>query len=809
MVKIDLKYNHYLKEIEFQDGRENKNSFLKGHDGEELSEWCAGFINNIISTYNDSITLTFTGIEQDCDTFEDEINRYNNGKHKLKIKLILNTTKTQADIKTKSKIEKLRELYSEIQSDSCPFDELRTDKDIEMAFNKALNAEFEIAVVATMSSGKSTLINSMLGEELLPAKLGATTATIARIHDEDTADHFRGESFDIEGNQTANYDPLSIENMSILNDNKTTAVIEVYGNIVGISSQSIKLVLTDTPGPNTSRTEEHKTHTYRLIKDSKYKPMVLYIFNARQLETNDDNTLLTEIADAMRQGGRQASDRFIFVVNQADAIDNQIAGETLEGYLTNLKNYLEKHGIKNPKFFPCSAYYAKLIRKSQSNRFLTKREQIDLNNISIFFDDKDYIGLHLSDMADISDNVRVKLKNEEDRARANKDRYADALIQTGIPAIEGAISEYLEKYAQPQKITEALYSFMQTIKDLDTEAREMSLYKDNQKKVEETIKAIKKIKDVISNGEKGQNLKNTINSLSFKDEMTKAYEEFSGKKISDYIKNARNKYCNDKLTIDETRSTLRQIQKELNELRYNFAVSIENLIKEKISNAAERYILEYNKYVEEILNGAFKHKVKVASLLGKLANMKLDTKEEDLITYDLEEDTGKKSGSYEYKMVEHTEMVKKVRPRPKDGLLNKILRSIDFLDLGWGTKEETYEEPETWKALEPVWTETPILETHKYVNFTETFDLIVPPKIDVLSNSARIIVTNIALKKEQELKHAFNNSFEELNVAIEEKLKEKEKIIGQKEELEKLVEQSKNNLSWIKAFSQKLKVALE
>ena len=44
---------------------------------------------------------------------------------------------------------------------------------------------FEVIVVATMSAGKSTVINALIGQELLHSANEATTATITRIHDKD------------------------------------------------------------------------------------------------------------------------------------------------------------------------------------------------------------------------------------------------------------------------------------------------------------------------------------------------------------------------------------------------------------------------------------------------------------------------------------------------------------------------------------------------------------------------------------------------------------------------------------------------
>ena len=54
---------------------------------------------------------------------------------------------------------------------------------------------FEVVVVATMSAGKSTVINALIGKELLHSANEATTATITRIHDKDDLPFFSGNAY--------------------------------------------------------------------------------------------------------------------------------------------------------------------------------------------------------------------------------------------------------------------------------------------------------------------------------------------------------------------------------------------------------------------------------------------------------------------------------------------------------------------------------------------------------------------------------------------------------------------------------------
>lgn len=807
MTTINLSYNFGTCECVFNDGTRSKDDFLEARKGKELSEWCGDFLSHLTNAYNDEITLDFSGIERDCDTMKDvveEFNLRNEKKVNIKCKIL-----RSQDSATGAKIEKLCGFYNELTSDKCPFDEIRNDKNIENAFNKALNTEFEIAVTATMSSGKSTLINSMLGKELLPARNEATTATIARIHDDDNATDFWGEAFDKEENQIGGkYDPLTSEEMETLNNNPDVSGIEIHGNIVGISSQNMKLVLIDTPGPNNSQNADHAKRTYEIIKDSKYKPMVLYILNATQLETNDDNSMLKNIADAMSENGRQASDRFIFVLNKADQFDPE--KESVEKKIEDTKAYLEKHGIKNPKVFPCSAYLAKLIRQSQSGAEFTRKQKVDLQgNIGLFIDDEK---LHFSDMAPVSKNVRTNLANALAKAKSTNDERAEALIHSGVPAVEGAISEYLEKYAQPQKITEALHSFMQTINDLGAEQKETSLLKNNQAKIEETKAAIAKIKMLLENGEKGKQLKNKIAALNVDDEIKNAFEKLSGTKTIDFIYGARQKYCvdGDKVTEEETKARLEKIQKDFETFGNEFAVDVENLINEKIGGQAEKYASEYNSYVSELLGSAFGHEVKAASILGNLATMKLDSSNIEEFEFSVKE----KTGTYLAPETRtKTEMRTKQRTgtRKASGVGNAIKRGLGgFFSLfgadtdDWGYEDYTYTEEVPVEVTYKVTVEKDKFENRTYVNFKKMFNGLVAPKLDEFKEQARKLTFDEAKNQEDELKNAFMASFDELDRKIAEKLDEQERTLNDEAELEKKVAESQKKLDWLNDFKNRL-----
>ncbi len=487
-----------------------------------------------------------------------------------------------------------------------------------------------MAVVATMSSGKSTLINAMLGRELLPARNGATTATITRIHN-GGFDRFYCKYQDKDGTERI-IDPVSKEAMNRLND-EGIPDINIYGKMQGIDSQALKLVLIDTPGPNNSRTDEHKELTYRLIKDSDFKPMILYVLNATQPETEDDYKLLADIANAMGSGGRQARDRFIFVMNKADELDPD-KGESVERMVEKTKEYLSRHGIKDPRLFPCSARYAKLIRQKASGETLTPREESDFSGmVSLFIEDE---RMHLSSKATVSEEVRGRLERRIQAARESGDDHELALIHTGIPAVEEAINEYLDKYAVPAKIDEALRAFMKIIEDNNVEAKANSALDENNQKQEEVLKAIDSVSKKLEQGDKAAQLKGKVDRLSVEKEVKAAFENLWGEKSVKFYNSLDSEYKNNSaIPLDKVDGPREKVNKAVANLQRELAVDVENIINREIGDKSQELVESYNKYVKELM-GTFSFAATPAALVGHLAHMRDLTSSLDSGDYEFE-----------------------------------------------------------------------------------------------------------------------------------------------------------------------------
>ena len=165
---VYVKYNPYRMETEIKvNGKKiAEDSILyKVVRGKRLQEWIGKFPDMLVGELNTvDFEIEFYGMSLDWDDFEDAFaHAKQEGKIK-NIKLQFSEGKSDDDIN-----DKIVSVFNDLQEG--PVDDFRNPKLIR-AFANINNSVFPINVIATMSSGKSTLINALLGKKLMPSKNG-------------------------------------------------------------------------------------------------------------------------------------------------------------------------------------------------------------------------------------------------------------------------------------------------------------------------------------------------------------------------------------------------------------------------------------------------------------------------------------------------------------------------------------------------------------------------------------------------------------------------------------------------------------
>ena len=585
MKEMLIKYNPYrLETTILVDGDAPQQKSKLNFADRRLQEWIEELPEIIFEEYRTrQFKITFHGTVLDYEDIESMKNEAKKDGFNIELEHI--PAKEVAD-----KENSISEIFDEIQRG--PFAELK-QPDVVKAFNMAKSSDFEVNVVATMSAGKSTLINSLLRQKLMPAKQEACTATITEIKDTD-GDCFVAKVYNANGELIQTYPELTFEIMEKLNGDPNVSKIRAEGNIPFVESEDVSLVLIDTPGPNNSRDPEHKAATYRMLSESS-KAVVLYILNATQLAVNDDYNLLSHVADSMRVGGKQSRDRFIFVVNKLDEFKQ--GEDSVDAALNKVRDYLKDNGIENPNVYPASALTALEIRTlltEGNNKF---DYAVGMANLKVqMFNEVEE--MHFETKAPLTPSVRGQLEMRLSEARNNGDAKGEALIHCGIVPIEMAIQMYVQKYAKTAKIRNIVDTFskrLESAKSFETTKKEIA---ENQDKHKEILANIEKIERKLASGEEAKSFKARIDKINYDSEIKKLANEIvksAQKKITEQLASAENR-----MDKKEAKQVCERFARFTENLRAEIQVKLEELITNHVTKNANDLLEEYRKKIAEL-----------------------------------------------------------------------------------------------------------------------------------------------------------------------------------------------------------------
>nr|WP_314741316.1 dynamin family protein [uncultured Haemophilus sp.] len=140
---------------------------------QRLQMWISQFFQTVENTLQTKeFFVDFTGVPSDCVDVEEAIQQANATG--------FNITYQFTQIRDQNeRMAELEELANEIRENPI-LNQIRSESE----WNDAMDKYFDAWVIATMSSGKSTFINALLGSEVLPAFQEDTTASITKIIDD-------------------------------------------------------------------------------------------------------------------------------------------------------------------------------------------------------------------------------------------------------------------------------------------------------------------------------------------------------------------------------------------------------------------------------------------------------------------------------------------------------------------------------------------------------------------------------------------------------------------------------------------------
>ena len=592
-------------------------------------------------------------------------------------------------LKIKTETEKI--VY-EILESSKKINFTEKDENIKTMENELLklkNEEFIISMVGTMKAGKSTTINAIVGQEILPSRVEAMTTLptlithikgkvepvlklnksyintlndlLRKVRNNSKSKSYSKSEQSITNNKNFQFKEQILGNekikeaLTIFNDLRRVSKDQIFDKFIElkniprieiefktlkdiVTKDNSKLSLLDTPGPNEYKQSAKLKETLKIQLEN--SSAVIFVVDYKSYESGDTNDIKQRISDIHEY---LKSENFYILANKFDA--NKNSDEEYENTKKRINTYFElkEDKIELKNIFPVSSEWAfqsylvnELILKDKINK--------SLPNTKNFW--KDFLGELWEE--DIEDIERVK--------KICKIKYKNSYFQKVIDNIikdvyENAMFRVLEKTMividASEIITKMGNGFKVRLKSVNDTTNIGVL----NKKIELLKKDIDKIKKV------EEDFKN-ISENNF-------YLEFDGieKSINNKLKSLDNikEFPKKKFEYKE------EAQKEVKEKIQNIE-QLKNNITSEFINKGEEIVKKYIEKLNFKLRGDFEKIIDdIKDQLGKeirVYSPNLDKSSYNIVTF-----------SYTDNLVKTID---------KEYWGSGFFRLIDIVDLEWG-----------------------------------------------------------------------------------------------------------------------------
>ena len=605
-------------------------------------------------------------------------------------------------LKIKTETEKI--VY-EILESSKKINFTEKDENIKTMENELLklkNEEFIISMVGTMKAGKSTTINAIVGQEILPSRVEAMTTLptlithikgkvepvlklnksyintlndlLRKVRNNSKSKNYSKSEQNITNNKNFQFKEQILGNekikeaLTIFNDLRRVSKDQIFDKFIElkniprieiefktlkdiVTKDNSKLSLLDTPGPNEYKQSAKLKETLKIQLEN--SSAVIFVVDYKSYESGDTNDIKQRISDIHEY---LKSENFYILANKFDA--NKNSDEEYENTKKRIHTYFElkEDKIELKNIFPVSSEWAfqsylvnELILKDKINK--------SLPNTKNFW--KDFLGELWEE--DIEDIERVK--------KICKIKYKNSYFQKVIDNIikdvyENAMFRVLEKTMividASEIITKMGNGFKVRLKSVNDTTNIGVL----NKKIELLKKDIDKIKKV------EEDFKN-ISENNF-------YLEFDGieKSINNKLKSLDNikEFPKKKFEYKE------EAQKEVKEKIQNIE-QLKNNITSEFINKGEEIVKKYIEEINSKLRGDFEKIIDdIKNQLGKeirVYSPNLDKSSYNIVTF-----------SYTDNLVKTID---------KEGLKSAIARALNW-GKEWG-KETIINEEEVYNVV--------------------------------------------------------------------------------------------------------------
>ena len=357
-------------------------------------------------------------------------------------------------------------------------------------------------------------------------------------------------------------------------------------------------------------------------------------------------------------------------------------------------------------------------------------------------------------------------KEKLNQAMENSKNDEDiALIHTGIPVIEIAINEYLEKYAITTKVEQAVSTFRGQINSKNIEGNLINELKEDAKKAKHFHERIEKVSIQISDGKKGAEFKEKIKILN----LAKETDGLTSKLIKEVQREIDKLQPEDEYgSMKEARRYVRNFNSKIEDLQPKIKVELESIIDKTIKESADKIIKQYLEHINSMVS-------------------ELDIKEFD------SDSSGINIGDMFAGSLRNT-----------NDMLSDFIET-KRVKVGTRTvKDSTWWKPWTWGRTR----EENVYESKELVNLDEFYT----EAVDIINKDFDKSVKSAIIESKQvseDFKKYFLNEIDKLEKLLSKKVNELKDMTSNKESIEKHIKENEKNQAWLKDFIKRLDSVLE
>ena len=392
-----------------------------------------------------------------------------------------------------------------------------------------------LCITGVYSTGKSTLINALLGYKILPEKITSETAKMFCISSPKSGENVKisfvlegtfsvlewdkaaggfkfvsapSESMDkgqiqmevdrVRREELPQHDQIRVI-LTMLNGMENVGADIRIRFPVALDSANVQYVIYDTPGTD-SNYAEHQTVLMDALSEQK-QSILIFVAAPNKTEGSGNNALLKYLKKTEEKNSKTSIDigRSLFVINWSDSIDADARTDLQHEEIKYKDDDTFSIRLADKKLFFISAKYGYAARAVKNN-IATEKDESDFNKGLHNMTDKFGGYCYRENRCAMSEFATKRMNERCEEALQDainrKDDSSVLEITAGLYALESEILQYGEKYASAVKASAIIDSVDRALSKLSNRA--ISLRESNRVKIKGIEKNIIELRRTIN-----------------------------------------------------------------------------------------------------------------------------------------------------------------------------------------------------------------------------------------------------------------------------------------------------------------------